>query len=128
MSALKFQKWGTFLSLVNGECEFLAAVYPPHTTCPVFGDYEISRTVLVATNDKDRTVSSFYSGSFYFELNEMKSSHHYKLKKKMLLFFNINRRVDETKNTVSECVAKQKISRLHYVTRGGEGSRVCFSI
>lgn len=30
----------------------------------------------MATNDKD-----FYSGSFYFKLNEIKSFHYYKLKK-----------------------------------------------
>lgn len=53
MSALKFQKWGTFLSLLNGEYDFLAAVYPPHTACQTFGDYKISLTVLVATNDKN---------------------------------------------------------------------------
>ena len=114
MSALKFQKWGTFLSLVNGECEFLAAVYPPHTTCPVFGDYEISRTVLVATNDKDRTVSSFYSGSFYFELNEMKSSHHYKLKKKC--FFSLTLIEEWTKPKTLSLSVWQSRKYLDYIT------------
>lgn len=57
----------------------------------------------------ERTVSSFYSGSFYFKLNEMKSLHYYKLKN---VFFDINIRVEETKSIVFKGVAKQKRSRL----------------
>lgn len=85
MSALKFHKWGTFLSLLNGQYDFLAAVYPLHAACQAVGRYEISMTVLVVTEDKDGTVSSFYSAS-YFKRNEMKSFHYYKLKK---LFFSL---------------------------------------
>lgn len=110
-SPLKLQKWGRFWSLLTGQYDFLAAVYPPHTHArQAFGDYKVSRTCWWLQMTRiEQTVSSFYSGSFCFKLNEMKSFHYYKLKN---FFFNINIRVEETKNIVFKCVAKQKRSWL----------------